>query len=786
MKAKIGFNWRIAININSDHFSRWLNVMSVFKFSLYSAAFSLCILLPTSVIQAQDVTMTENVMEEIIVTSARRRDEPLAEVPISVTMVSGAELERIGAVNILSLGKYSPNVTLEVSRGSNTTLTAFIRGVGEQDPVAGFEPGVGIYVDDIYLNRPQGAVLDLYDVERLEVLRGPQGTLYGRNTIGGAIKYVTRGLSDEPELKVKLAYGSYNQTDVVVTGSMPLSDDFRIGATVAKFDRDGFGDNLFKGDGNYTKDILGARFSAEWDIAENFYIHATGEYSQDDSGPRWGDRLLVGVISGAPILPDRYDTRGGQEVPIGSVEVKGASVVAGWTIDDNITLKYIFGYRWDETFQAIDSDSLPIADLDVPIYHLNKQTSHELQLQFTGDRLNGVAGFYYLDASAFNQFDILVDQLGTIIGLPGLNPQIIGDVATETWSVFADFSYDLNDQWSVSAGGRYTSDKRDARVLRRTFIGGHSPFFGGSGFPIATTSDFSGNGNFTDFSPRVSVSFAPNESHNLYFSYSEGFKGGGFDPRGQTIAAPDTSGDGTVSAEEVFEYMAFDPEALTSYELGLKSSFLDGRVNTSLAVFFGDYTDVQIPGSMGFDSNGDGFQDSLIGITTNAGKAEIPGFEFEGRAIANEHFSVGWAIGYLDPKYKQFIDVTGNDVADQAVFQNTPKWTAHGNATWQTPLGLFGKPGNFSIIGSVSYKSKVSEFEFPDPLLDQRAYTLFDLSLVWEDDDGHWRAGVHAVNLTDELYRAAGYNYRFLGLEGNVLAFYGNPRTITGTVEYRF
>jgi iron complex outermembrane recepter protein len=156
-----------------------------------------------------------------IVVTARRRDENLLDVPIAITAFSGETLLRQGAIDITDLSQTTPNVTLETSRGTNSTLTAFIRGVGQQDPVAGFEAGVGLYLDDVYLNRPQAAVLDIYDVERIEVLRGPQGTLYGRNTIGGAVKYVTRRLSDSPELRLRAVYGSYDQADGVVSGSVP-------------------------------------------------------------------------------------------------------------------------------------------------------------------------------------------------------------------------------------------------------------------------------------------------------------------------------------------------------------------------------------------------------------------------------------------------------------------------------------------------------------------------------------------------------------------------------------
>ncbi len=303
---------------------------------------------------------------------------------------------------------------------------------------------------------------------------------------------------------------------------------------------------------------------------------------------------------------------------------------------------------------------------------------------------------------------------------------------------------------------------------------------------LATTSDFNGSKTDTDFSPRVSLSWYPNPQQHLYVSYSEGFKGGSFDPRAQTSGAPDLDGDGTVSPEEIFAFMSFDPETVTSYELGIKSSWLDNRISTSFAVFFGDYTDVQIPGSIGIDTDGDGINDSFTGITTNAGKADLPGFEFEGQARANDNWSFGWAVGYLDAEYKEFINAAGVDVADQAVFQNTPKWTGHVNVTFETPLSLGNAGGSLAVITSLSYRDDASQFEFPNPLLDQKSFSLWDLSIVWEDDGGRWRAGIHSKNLGDEEYKVAGYNFPALGLEGNVTAFYGFPRTITGTVEYRF
>jgi iron complex outermembrane receptor protein len=740
------------------------------------------------VAQQGDSAKASNVIEELIVT-ARRRDETLQDVPIAITAFTGEQLDRIGADTLIAVGQSSPNVTLEVSRGTNTTITAFIRGVGQQDPVAGFEAGVGLYVDDVYLNRPQAAVLDIYDVERIEVLRGPQGTLYGRNTIGGAIKYVTKGLADEPEGKVRVSYGTANQVDLVVTGSTPLADNFRIGGSIARLTRDGFGDNLnLPGVENYNKDVLGGRFSMEWDVTDDFDLRLTGDYVKDDSDPKQGHRLTVGAASGAPILGDVFDTRSGLNSPKQEVEASGVALTASWRLNDSITLRNILSSRSDETTTPIDFDSLPVVDLDVPAIYENEQLSDELQLIYESDRMSGVAGIYWLDANAFNTFDVILGQLGDFLGLPGFNANTFGDVDTKSWAAYADFSFDVSDAVSLSVGGRYTVDERTSRVLRTNYLGGASPALGGTGVPFAVTSDFQGSREFKEFTPRVSVNWKPTDDQNFYLTYSEGFKGGGFDPRGQTSAAPDIDGNGTVSDKEIFDFMSFDPEFVDSYEIGLKSSWLGGRVNTSAAVFLADYTDVQIPGSFGFDSDGDGTNDTFIGVTSNAGDADMLGIEFEGTALLSDMFTLGWAIGYLDAEFNEFIDATGTNVADQRVFQNTPDLTASATLTYQNSMDLFGKSGTMFVIGSASHRSDASQFEFPTVELDQSAFTLLDLSLVWEDDDGHWRAGLHGKNLTDEEYKVAGYYFPAptLGLEGTVTAFYGNPRTITGTVEYRF
>src|SRR3954453_4152264 len=177
---------------------------------------------PPSTNDAQTEAQAATGSDQQIVVTARRRNELLLDVPVAVTAYSGEQLNRQGALDITDIADTTPNVTLEVSRGTNSTLSPFIRGIGHQDPVAGFEQGVGIYLDDVYLNRPQAAVLDIYDLERIEVFRGPQGTFYGRNSIGGAVKYVTRRLSNRPEVHFRGNLGNYRQADGIVSASLPL------------------------------------------------------------------------------------------------------------------------------------------------------------------------------------------------------------------------------------------------------------------------------------------------------------------------------------------------------------------------------------------------------------------------------------------------------------------------------------------------------------------------------------------------------------------------------------
>lgn len=750
---------------------------------------SLALKLSSSVFVLSAMAITDPVFaqnnDEIIVT-AQRREQSIQEVPVSVTAISGEALQDIGAIDITDIQKITPNTTIEAARGSNSTLIAFIRGVGQQDPLWGFEPGVGIYVDDVYIARPQGAVLDIFDVERVEVLRGPQGTLYGRNTIGGAIKYVTKRLNlEEPELKARVNVGSYGQFDQIVSGSIPLGETFAIGGALANYERNGFGENLNTGAEHYDKDIFAARLSAEWSPTDSFNVRVAGDLTQDDSNAKHGHRLLPSADGSLPVTDSEYDTRAG----IGDnneVETRGVSLTASYDLNEALTVKSITAYREGETVTPIDFDALPQPDFDVPATYQDDQFSQEVQLLYSGDRLSGVAGLYYLDGSASGDFDV-------ILGALGLTIYQAGDQSKENISAYADFTYDLTNALSVSLGGRYTEDKTVADVTREVWLGLGSGSFDSSNTSstfLATQTGYDGiERKDTEFSPRVAINYEFSDGTNIYGSYSQGFKAGGFDPRARADLDPlGLSREG------------FGPETVDSYEIGLKGNLFQNRLTYSLAGFIADYTDQQITVQQGVDSDNDGTNDTFVSSVFNAGKSEYKGLEFESSFRLSDDFTLDAVVGYIDAEIQEILSA-GLDISDAFVTQNTPEITTRFGFSYAYDLENLG---SLLFTGSASYRDEYFLFNVPNPgfaagtnavfpnggpALDPDPYTVFDLGVNWTSESGRWDFGVYGRNLTDERPRVAAYNFvtpSQLGADSAYSAFYRAPRTVTASIGFKY
>lgn len=762
-----------------------IRVVKPLKLGLVSA---LALTAGYSVSWAQDEAAAEPEARRLgpVSVTAQRREQELIDVPLSVSAFSSEQLELTGAVDITSIQRATPNATIEVARGSSSTLIAFIRGVGQQDPLWGFEPGVGLYVDDVYVARPQGAILDIFDIERIEVLRGPQGTLYGRNTIGGAIKYVTKKMAADPALKAKMNIGTYGQRDFVLSGSAPLSDTFVIGGAVANYNRDGFGENLNTGADHYDKDVMAYRVSAEWSPSSDLFVRLAYDHSQDDSNAKHGHRLLPSADGTLPVTSNVYDTRAG----IGddnSVGTEGYSLTAEWNLNSNYTVKSITAYREGETTTPIDFDALPQNDFDVPANYMDDQFSQEFQLLVDQGPLTGVAGIYFLDANASGAFDVILGGLGVSV-------YQAGDQKKENFSIYGDFTYDINEQFSVALGGRYSKDETTADVLREVWLGAGSASFDPSNttstFLVAQT-DYQGlTAEDEQFTPRISVSYKPNEDLNLYATYAQGFKAGGFDPRARADLDP-------LGLSE----QGFGAETVDSFEVGLKGSFFDDTLLLNTAVFFADYTDQQITVQNGVDTDNDNINDTFVSSVFNAGKSEYTGLEIEGTWFASDAFTVSGNLGYIDAQIKEIISADVN-IADQFVTQNTPELQGRVSLNYFTDLGV--NRGALSVTGSLSYRDAYSLFNRANPgfaagsnatftaggpALDPEAYTLVDLSLVWTSETEKYRLGLHGRNLTDEEYRVAAYNFvspSQLGVDGAYSAFYGSPRTVTASLSVDF
>ena len=535
-------------------------------------------------------------VDDVIVT-ARRRAEVLQDVPIAVTAVSAETLENRGTADITELARTTPSLTLNSARGSNSTLISFIRGVGQQDPLWGFDPGVGLYIDDVYVARPQAAVLDIFDVERIEILRGPQGTLYGRNTIGGAIKYVTRRIGDEPLISLKGAYGSYDQFDAIGSIAGPVSDTVGISASVARYLRDGYGRNLNTGTEHYNKDVTAARASVEWTPDDSLFFRLAGDYVKDSSNARHGHREF------APIPASVYDTNAGAGDK-NLVETRGISLTGEWEANDWLTLKSITAYRDGTTRGNIDFDGQAAPILDIPAEYDDDQFSQEFQALMEGDRWSGVAGLFFLDATASGAFD-------TVVGLANLTTLTSGSVDTKSWSAFGDFSYDFTDQLSVSVGGRFTHDEKTGTVFRQQYLGIRSPHFGNStAVPLgAPRTNYTDTKEFEEFTPRVSLSYEFTPDMTAYASWGRGFKSGGFDMRGDAVLYPATV-DG------------YEPETVETIELGLKGN-LGGAFSFATAIFDSAYEDQQITTQYPAGA-------TVASVVDNVGSSSIRGWEFEG------------------------------------------------------------------------------------------------------------------------------------------------------------
>ncbi|HRN61622.1 MAG TPA: TonB-dependent receptor [Luteimonas sp.] len=686
---------------------------------------------------------------DAVLVTARRRLEPLHDVPLAITAVDGEELESRGATDIADLDMVTPNLTIFPARAFNGSVTAYIRGIGQFDPIWGAEPGVGIYIDDVHLARPQGALLDVLDVQRVEVLRGPQGTLYGRNAMGGAIKLVTREPTTEFSGRFALTAGNYGRRDGRLVLNLPLGDDLRTRFALASYDRDGYGRNLFTGGEVSARDAAVARWSALWTPADDVEVRLSWDRYRDRSGPPGGRRLAIARPlydpDQTPLDPGRHDVRSAVAERL-DLDSEGASLAIDWAFRPQWRLRSISAWRQGDSQAVLDMDSLPR-----PIFTLRRdfdeeQRSQEFQLHGEGEGTHLVAGLYLFDGTEAGS--------GRTRFVPGGFYGARGSIRTRSAAAYASVVYDLAPAWQLDAGLRYTVERKTATAYNGFYPDDVSDT------PFRFTADFTDSTKFRAPTPRLALSWRASEQTMLYAQASRGFKAGSYNVRANAVDFPES-------------VQPIDAETVTAFELGAKAAWLDGRLDMSAALFHNDYRDIQLAVTV-HDTDGAGFPDYR-----NAGRGTTRGAELEWQARINPWLRWSGHLGYLHARYDEYID-GGTDVADGRHFPNAPRWTAGTSLVGDIPLRGAGW-----LLARVDgrYQSETRPTTDLDPLLLQGGYSLWNASLAWTSPQRRWDLALRVDNLADTGYRTTAFAYANNGV---VIGYYGPPRTYSMTLGYSF
>lgn len=718
--------------------------------------------------------------EGAIIVTARRTEETLQTVPASVSAFSERTLDRLQATDTTGLQGAVPNLNVVQGRGSSNATNIFIRGIGQPDALQTFDPAVGFYVDDVYFSRIRGTQLDLLDLERVEVLRGPQGTLYGKNTIGGAFKVITRKPNQTTRAAGSIAVGSYDQLEIKASASGPVSDTIAAGFAVLRAQRDGFVEDPVLDRDYNDKDTVAARGALAFTPSSTFRFDVSADYSRDDAALNVGQPLnsLTYLIGGGtalalPTNPDDYDfeTRTTPTLP-NSTKLRhwGIHGTATWDVSDALTFKSITAYRDLKTRDYIDIDATQLEIGDVQVNVDQHQVSQEFQLAYDGDGLQGVAGLYYLKENVASHQEAYADDLiGPLLGNPTFLRTIDDDLETTSYAAFANASFDLTEALRVSAGIRYTREEKDYFRTTSTF----------SSLPLLTSVApyiFAREDAWEDISPMASVDYQFGDDTMIYARVAKGFKSGGFNGRANSAA----------------ESTTYEPETVWSYEAGAKTNIAN-QLRLAAAVFHNDYKDFQARVA-GLDTDPVTGLPSPVLSVLNAGKLRIRGAELEASWTPVPGLLIDGQVGYLDAEYQEFADArfpNGSRAFQDPAF--APNWTLRLGAQYEFDLG---NSGQVTIGGQSRYRSEtalavdntfirgaVGTTERIEGLY-QEGFWMHDARIVWETADRRYGIGLYANNLTDKTYKTDGQEFSSIGSIRT--AYYGAPRTFTVRLTGRY
>jgi len=726
------------------------------------------------------------------------------DVPVAVTALSAEQLAREQAVDLSGVQGTIPNVNLVQGRGSTSSANIFIRGIGQPDALQTFDPAVGIYVDGVYISRIQGALFNLFDVDHIEVLRGPQGTLYGKNTIGGAINIISKKPDlDDFHAAGSIAYGRFDQVLANAYATVPLVTDKMAFSLAGVYDkRDGIVTDPLTGYkyNNHNNQAVRGILWAEPNDRLSISIEADYERQRSDLtlGYPTAPLIAVDLGTGKPVLlsppypygPYDYKASTGFTPGHGQkLDHWGVEGTINYELSDAFSLTSITAYRHLISDDYIDIDGTQYQLGDVYVGERQHQISQELQLKYNSDRLKGVFGLYYLHEDVASHQEAYADDYLQLFGTPlDFIRYIDDDQKTDSYAAFGQLTYNLTDRLSLTAGLRYTREKKRYDRLTTTHSNAFPPLDGKFAFPGGLPAPYNGDDSvtFDAWTPSAALSYKPTRDTLLYVSAARGFKSGGFNGRVNSVADVTQIVDGK---PVIVPY--FKPETVWTYEAGAKGDFLNGRVHLSGDVFYSDYRNFQA--RVGGGTTGVGANGSFPVL--NAGKLRIWGIEFEGAMKPTEHWNIRTSFGYLNAKYLEFNDgrrlppvgsdafscnPTGHHVTCKPAF--APPITFSLGSDYSFELG---NAGTLTLGGDVRFVDKqYLSVDNRRPGLYEPGYWLANAYVQYDLPGGNYylRAGVK--NLTNTLYKTDAQE--FSSVANIQTVYYGDPRTWTVTAGFRF
>ncbi|MFA5684758.1 MAG: TonB-dependent receptor [Lysobacteraceae bacterium] len=718
-----------------------------------------------------------SMLDEIVVT-ARRRVESIQDVPVAVSVLDDEQMRDLGANNIDGLQGSVPNLNIVQGRGSSNTVNVFIRGIGQPDSLQTFDPGVGMYVDDVYYSRINGALFSLFDVQQVEVLRGPQGTLYGKNSTGGAIKINTKNPYDNEGGAIEFGVGSFGRTDLRAYLGQELSDTVAFSVAGAWLHNDGYVEDPVTGEDYNGEDTLAMRAKLALRPTDSFNATLSFDYTRQDNALTLGQPtapLIRTDLALGPVIllqpdSDDYDFRTrtsfgpdqGQEMTH-----KGFSANLQWDLDEAWLVKSITAWRKLDTSSYIDIDASEWELGDVLVQVDQEQHSQELQLQFdNGSNVQAIFGLYYMNETLPSYQEAYASDFFGFAGAPiSFLRTIEDDLETTSTAAFAHLNWEFAPTWTMAAGLRYSRDEKDYARTTSTFWG---PLFAA----INETVAFEGKQSWDAWTPSLSLQKAFSDNVMGYVSANRGFKSGGFNGRANSVLE-------TTSA-------VFNPEFVWTYEAGVKMRSSDGRMTANVAAFHSNYKDFQARVSevLNPDSPVPTFSFPVL----NAAEMEINGLEIEGVARLGDATTLSGQVSWMDASYKNFADLRTTDPSnpayDPTLHQHvpfSPDWTAR--LALQHAFYLENN-GTLTLGGDVSYRGDTWLSVDNRPGLMQDAYTTAGLFGVWDSPQYVWQVRAGVRNLTDELYKTEGQE--FSSVANIQTAYYAPPRNWYLSVRYNF